>query len=247
LAPGTLLVGRTQIPIPAPGQLFIRVVSNQPGAVWVNRRRAVPVSPQQSLWSADLPPSAPLDMQSFTQSVSPGNAEVIVSAPANPAIAPQVMLHSLFVPTTRPLLRLNAPDAADLAGGVVFLPGTETAPQPRLALRDRTDGASPTATRASFRFSVSEPGLYRLRLWCFWETTQRDGLDLFLDGSPWQQSVGQGDPVTQRWHWLAADTAAALGPGEHLLAITRWTPGSQLGIVEIIHEDGQQDAITGRE
>jgi len=239
-------VGRTQIPIPAQGQLFIRVVSNQPGAVWVNRRRAVPVSPQQSFWSADSSPSSPLRAHWFAQPVAPGNVEVVVSAPANPANEPNeplVMLHSLFVPATRSTIRLNAPDAVDLAGGVVSVPGTETAPQPHLALRDRPDGASATATRASFRFSVPEPGFYRIRLWCFWETSMRAGLDLSLDGSQWQQSVGRGDPVPQRWHWLAADTAADLGPGEHLLAITGWTSGAQVGIVEII----QQDAGTGRE
>lgn len=243
LAAGTLLVGRTQVSIPGPGQLMIRVVSNQPGTVWVNRRRAVPVSPQQSPWSADSPPPSPLRVQWFAQAVTAGIAEVVVSAPANPANAPLLMLHSLFVPTTRTLIRLNAPDAADLAGGVVFVPGTETAPQPRLILGEPPQAASGTTSQATFRFSVPEPGFYRLRLWCFWESPQRTGLDLSLDGLRWQPAVGRGDPVTQRWHWLPVETAADLGPGEHLLAITGWTPGAQVGIVEIV----QQDAGTGRE
>jgi hypothetical protein len=244
LAPGTLLVGRTQVSIPGPGQLMIRVVSNGPGAVWVNRRRAVPVSPQQSFGSADLQPSSsPLHVQLFAQLVAPGNAEVVVSAPANPANSPLVMLHSFFVPATRNTIRLNAPDAADLTGGVAFVPGTEALPQPRLTLREPPDGASALTSRAAFRFSVAEPGFYRIRLWCRWETSQRARFDLSLDGSPWQQAVGQGDPVAQQWHWVAADTAADLGPGEHLLAITGWTPSAQLGIVEII----QEDAGTGRE
>ena len=59
----------------------------------------------------------------------------------------------------------------------------------------------------------------------------------------WQSAIGRGDPVAQRWHWLPVDMPADLGPGEHLLAITGWAPGAQLGIVEIV----QQDAMTGRE
>jgi hypothetical protein len=247
LAPGTLLVGRTQIPIPAQGQLLIRVVSNGPGAVWVNRRRAIPMPPQQPLWNADTPPQPPLRLQLFAQLVAPGGAEVVVSAPANPANEPLLMLHSFFVPATRNTILLNAPDAADLAGGVAFVPGTEAAPQPRLTLREPPDGASAPTSRAAFRFSVAEPGFYRIRLWCRWETSQRARFDIFLDGSPWQPAVGREDPVAQQWHWVAADTAADLGPGEHLLAITGWTPGSQLGIVEILQQGGQQDAGTGRE
>ena len=142
-------------------------------------------------------------------------------------------------------IRLNVSDAAPLDGGVAFVPGSEAAPQPRLTLREPPDAGAVTdsASRANFRFSVPEAGFYRIRLWCFWETVQRTGLDLFLDGSRWQQAVGSRDPVAQRWHWLPVDTTADLGPGEHLLAITGWAPGAQLGIVEIV----QQDAMTGRE
>jgi hypothetical protein len=243
LAPGAVVVGRTEVSIPSPGQLLVRVVSNQPGAVWVNRQRAVPVAQQQSLEGTDLPPS-PLRAQWFAQVVAPGNAELLVSASATPANSTLVSLH-FFVSATRSPIRLNASDAARLAGGVAFLPGTQTAPQPYLVLRGPTDGASVTATRASFRFSVPESGFYRFRLWCFWETPQRDGLGLFLDGSPWQQAVGRGDPVAQQWHWVPSDSFADLGPGEHLLTITGWAPGARLGIVEIIQQGGQQGGQLG--
>ena len=160
-----------------------------------------------------------------------------------------ISLHSLFVPNAGTVVSLAARQATQLDGGVVFVPGTEGSSQPHLALAGPSPGVAPaatpptTATQAQFRFSVVEPGFYRFRLWLTGAIPQSSGLDLFLDGSVLKQRVGRGDPISGMWHWLSVDAIADLGPGEHLLAVSGWKPGTRLGIVEIV----PQEAIAGRE
>ena len=243
LAPGTLLIGRTRIPIRAAGRLVLRLVSDQPGTVWVNRRRAVALASQRFPWIAASSPPPPLRAQLFSQEVVSGNAEVIFAVAAAPTNSPTISLHSLFVSDARNVVSLAARQATGLEGGVAFAPGTESSPQPHLALADTRLGGDPVtppagpASQALVRFSVVDPGFYRFRLWLFWETSQSSGLDLYLDGSVLKQAVGRGDPILQTWHWLPLDTVADLGSGEHLLAITGWRPGARVGIVEVFPQE----------
>ncbi|OFV95750.1 MAG: hypothetical protein A3H28_00690 [Acidobacteria bacterium RIFCSPLOWO2_02_FULL_61_28] len=240
LAPGTLLIARTRIPTRAAGRLVLRLVSDQPATVWVNRRRAVALSPQRFPWVAASPTPLPLRAQLFSQEVTSGTAEVIFAVPSAPTNWPTISLHSLFVPDARTVVSLAARQATQLEGGVVFVPGTEVSPQPHLALAEPIPSGTPATTpsgspsHAQFRFSVAEPGFYRFRLWLSGAIPQSAGLDLFLDGSVLKQAVGRGDPISGMWHWLSVDTIADLGPGEHHLGVSGWKPGARLGIVEII-------------
>ncbi|OFW32388.1 MAG: hypothetical protein A3J28_08355 [Acidobacteria bacterium RIFCSPLOWO2_12_FULL_60_22] len=159
--------------------------------------------------------------------------------------SPLASLNFLFVPDARPVLSLAARQA-QLEGGIEFVPGTDVSPQPHLTIAAQISGEpppttqSPTSSHALFRFSVREPGFYRFRLWCYWPTFQSAGLDLFLDGSVLKKVVGRGDPVYQKWHWLAVDVAADLGAGEHTLALTGWKPGAGLGSIEVFPAGGTQ-------
>lgn len=239
LAPGSLLVSRTRIPIRAPGRLVLRLISDQPGTIWVNRSRAVALPSQRFPWIATSSLTPSLRAQLFSQEVAPGNAEVILAAPTGVTNWPMIALQSLFVPDGRNAVSLAARQGAPLQGDVTFVPGTESSPQPHLALAEPPPGAAAATTapakasQAVFRFLVAEPGFYRFRLWLDWATASSSGWDLFLDGSVLQPAVGRGDPILQRWHWLTVDTIADLGSGEHLLAITGWKPGARLGMMEV--------------
>jgi len=238
-------VARTQIPIPSSGQLVLRLLSTQPGTIWVNGRPAAPVSPAQFPWPVGSPPPEPLLVQLFAQTVPPGNAEVVVSVPAAATEAPAIALQSAFAAQARVPLQINAAGASDLAGGVMFVPAAAGSLQPHLAFVSPQEGEAAAeasaagASQADFPFVLRDPGFYRFRLWSFWGTPPRPGLSLSLDGSPLSRSVGEDDPATGRWHWVAVDTVVALGPGEHRLRITGWSAATRVGIVEI----SQQDAL----
>ena len=237
-------VARTRISIPSSGQLVLRLLSTQPGTIWVNGRPAAPVSPAQFSWPVGSPPPPPLLVQMFAQTVPPGNAEVIVSVPASATEAPAFALQSTFAAQARVPLPISAAEAS-LAGGVVLVPPAAGALQPHLAFVSPREGAAAagaseaSASQADFPFVLRDPGFYRIRLWSFWETPPCSGLALSLDGSSLSRSVGKDDPATGLWHWVPVDTVAALGPGEHRLRITGWTAASRVGIVEI----SQQDAL----
>ena len=238
-------VARTQISIPSSGQLVLRLLSSQPGTIWVNGLPAAPVSPTQFPWPVGSPPPSPLLVQLFAQTVPPGDAEVIVSVPATATEAPAIALQSAFAAQARVPLQISAAEASDLAGGVVFVSPSADALQPHLAFVGPQEGeAAPeapetSASQADFPFVLRDPGFYRVRLWSFWETPPNSGLALSLDGSSMSRSTGKDDPVTGLWHWVPVDTVAALGPGEHRLRITGWSAATRVGIVEI----SQQDAL----
>jgi hypothetical protein len=238
----SVFVARTQLSIPSSGQLVLRLLSPQPATVWVNGSPAAPISPAQFSWPVGSPPPPHILVQMFSQTVPPANAEVVVSVPATEL--PAIALQSTFAAQARVPLAVNA-SGASLAGGVVFVPPAAASLQPYLAFVSPQEGAAETGASeasADFSFVLRDPGFYRVRLWSFWETPPRAGLALTLDGSFLSRGVGRDDPATGRWHWVPVGTVAALGPGEHRLRITGWSPATRVGIVEI----SQQDALLPR-
>ncbi|MBI4464053.1 MAG: hypothetical protein HY647_05060 [Acidobacteria bacterium] len=234
---GSLLVGRTVVAAQREGRLVLRVVSDQPGSVWVNRRRAYVVSPEQFPWVAASEPSPPWNIQLFSAPVRSGDNEVIVAAPAQ-EIWPRFSLHSLLAPEASDTVRIAAREAAHLEGGLVFVPGTESFPQPHIALPEERTTAdfvpqNQTEPWALYRIQVPAAGFYRLRLWVYWENAASQKLDLFLDGLVLQKGVGRQDETIQRWQWLTAEPTVALGPSVHTLAIRGWKAGARLGMVEV--------------
>ena len=235
---GNLLVGRTVVAAKREAKLVLRVVSDQPGSVWVNGRRATALSAELFPWVASSPPPQPFEDQLFYAAVQPGDQEVTVAAPARSAW-PRVSVRSLLAPQSGDSVRILAQEAAQLDGGVVFVPGTEAFPQPHIALGEEASD-EPAASRqgqsppwALYSFPISDPGFYRLRIWCYWEDAASAGLNFSLDGVPLQEGIGREDEVRRRWHWLFFERVFDLGPGQHRLAIRGWKPGALLGILEV--------------
>jgi hypothetical protein len=233
--PGSFLVGKTAIAARRDGRLVLRVISDEPCSVWVDRRRAMRVPPQQFSWISGFAPTSPFQAQLFSAPIQTGNNEVLVAATARQSW-PRIAVSFLLPPDKNDIVAIAPRETIHLEGGVVLTPGSEASPQPFIGLAERERGEPPLTDRqplALYRFGIRDAGLYRLRLWFLWRNGASAGLTLTLDGSVLKRDFGRGDGNYQMWHWLPLEGVADLGPGEHSLAISGWKPGALLGTVEL--------------
>jgi hypothetical protein len=238
-APGSVLVAKTSISAKRDARLVLRVISDEPPMVWVNRRRAARITAQQFSWTPAASAPRALPAQLYASPIQTGTNEIVVGTAVREKW-PAVAVNFVLPPDTNEVIGVPLKEAARFEGGVAYAPATEAAPQAHIGLAEFETGAPADvpppggAPLAALRFRVRDPGFYRLRFYSYWPSAEKSGVAVAIDGTMVKTNVGRNDAAYQKWHWAQLDGVVDLGPGEHTLAIGEWKRGAMLGAIEVL-------------